>query len=649
MDKTKLSFIYAAFVALCACMRADPDSVAVRAASPSDLSSLARPQTFTYELRNMYLTQNIDSMSAGETTRVLVGDGFQTQKRSSTQKKGVLNVGQKGLSLSVSSKGSFSASSEHSHTEDQRLKKEQMSSEDISLGKCHLHFSVVLRNHAPDDTLVIQGGDMRVYLSGPGLPGEISVPYTEREEIHLGYGETLCKFDYEIRDKKQFEALLRLGNQGGFQLLELKVSGADFPVFSGKTGKNVLDEQAAWERNHPSTLVAIGFGDLASLSPWRVSRRHTKETGSVGTPVTVREALLAVGGTAEKQSETLPERVFTFSDKGHLVNVVDRPLLDRDEDGNYRLFAILLTKGKGKSEPHLPLAEVLNRNIKDYSELSLFEFTLDELAQNAVLLPSYFADVRGEVERWLEDAGEKEAIQCLKDALEEWERKDDDDDFPEDTLLITAEYVARCRRRAEAGVAKMQYKLARCLFGGYGVETNPVEAIRWCQKAAGQDELKAQVLLGECYFNGIGVASNHVEAVKWFLKAAEKGDAGAQFAVARSYLHGYGVARDGKKAVEWLGKAAKQGNAEAQTLLGDCYSIGVGVAQNHKEAANWYRKAAEQGNALAQLKLGTCYLNGEGVPRDFATALLWIQRSGLLVKPAVDAASPILRLLLKDR
>ncbi len=681
MDRTRLSLFFAAAAAICANMQAEPESSTAAPASPADLSSLARPQTFTYELRNVYLTQNIDSMSAGGTSSILVGEDFMTQRKTTlaegasmkassldtssssvedvrrTDKhfgiegKAELSGGLKwgvmpsvSLSGSVAVGGGYGRTSTHTEmrreghedetriesainltdgreqSESQRIKRERELIEGFTLGKYHLRFTVGLKNRNPNDTLVVRGNDMRAYLSGPGLPGEIPVPYREREEIRLGYGETLCVFDYVITDRKQFESLLRLGNQGELQLLGLKVSGADFPVFSSETGNNILDEQAKWERNHPSTLVSIGFGDLAGLSPWRVSRKHTKETGRRGTPVTVREALLAVGGVAETQSETLPEDVFTFSDKGHLATVVDRPLLDRDDNGNYRMFAVLLTKEKGKAEPHLPLPEVMNRNIKDYSEISLFDFTLDEFAQNAVLLPAYFAEVKREIEGWLGESGEKEALQYLKDALAKRQREDDDRDLPKDRGSITASDVERFKLRAEAGVTNMQYKLARCLLDGWGVESNHVDAIKWFRKAAEQGHAEAQNVLGNCYYSGVGVTQDYAEAVKWYRKAAEQGLASAQNHLGLRYANGEGVAQDYAEAVKWYRKAAELGDDWAQWKMGECYKYGRGVAKDNYEAVKWYRKAANQGNEFGQISLAKCYYYGHGVTKNLDEA-----------------------------
>ena len=107
----------------------------------------------------------------------------------------------------------------------------------------------------------------------------------------------------------------------------------------------------------PSTLIAVDFGEMENFSPWCVSRRHTKESGQRGKPVTLREALQAVEAVVINQSDTL--NGFAFSEEGHLVQIDDRPLLDKN--GDYRMFAARFEQKDGTTELHLPTSEVLKR------------------------------------------------------------------------------------------------------------------------------------------------------------------------------------------------------------------------------------------------------------------------------------------------
>ena len=272
----------------------------------------------------------------------------------------------------------------------------------------------------------------------------------------------------------------------------------------------------------------------------------------------MREALEAVGVTAKKQVkiQNLPTKGFVFSEKGQLAKVANQPLL-KENDGKYRMFAILLTDRNGEEEQRLPLTGVMNREIEDYSKISLFGFTLDEFAQNAVLVPTYFDEIKKEIEDYLAE-NNGDALQFLTKEFDERQREEDDRDLPKDRGTITSTDVERFKFRAEAGVANMQYKLALCLFHGWGIASNQVESVKWYRKAAEQGNAWAQCDLGHCYYNG-----------------------------------NYGVTQDYGKAVEWYRKAAEQGNASAQNALGNCYYSGKGVERNFSRAMEWYLKAAK--------------------------------------------------------
>ncbi len=710
MNKTRLILLCAASVALCTRAQDDahtPDAAPVR---HSDLSSLATPQSFTVELREVYLTRIIDEMGSvksetrrssettssrrttSESVSALMGlssthaDSKRVENRGNTHasikaggelKWGLIPSGSVGAGIGHDREKSNSNVREslgtrktdatvsfgetHEHAGAESLEKRTEGAEESRLGKYHLRFSVVFRNHDPTDTLRVDGSRMRARLSGTGLTGTISSPYLERSAFSLGLGETVCSFDCEINDKRQLHDLLKLDEEGSLaQRLKLDVTGADLPIVSEKTGKNVIDERNAMERRRPGTHISIEFGELENLSPWTVSRLHTAASGAKGSPVTLREALLAVGDEAGNRSDVLPDNVFVFSKGGILEKIVNRPLLDKTREGMYRAYALRFTEADGKTELHLPLQKVCNDRIENYSKIFVFSFTFDEFAEMSVLHPVYFANIQKELQEWLAESGAKEAAKAFTALYEQRQREEDVRELnPDELWSITNADAERYRLRAEAGVPEMQLKYAFCLLGGFGVESNHVEAVKWMSKAAGkgygeaqlvmgvlcqlgwgveqngeeavkwyrkaaeQGQIEALCLLGDCYLDGIGVASNHVEAVKWYRKAAEKGEAGAQCLLADCYRDGIGVAEDLDEAVKWYLKAADQGEVDAIIFLADCYLL----TDNHSEAFAWYRKAAELGHAGAQFAVGKCYFNGDGVKQDEGKAVEWVRKA----------------------
>jgi uncharacterized protein len=160
--------------------------------------------------------------------------------------------------------------------------------------------------------------------------------------------------------------------------------------------------------------------------------------------------------------------------------------------------------------------------------------------------------------------------------------------------------LAQLRADAEKGDAEPQCELGRRYYGGQGVATNYVEAVRWWRKAAEQNHAQSQYSLGFCYWNGQGVAQDYVEAVKWYRKAAEQNYARAQYILGTCCGQGQGVGKDLAEAVKWFRKAAEQNYADAQFNLGACYCNGDGVTKDYVEAYKWWLLSAAQGYAAAR-------------------------------------------------
>ena len=609
------------------------------AAEGYDLKSLVDPITFSCELRDVRLTRVIDKMSTGQTNVDRENETFSTRHTiSSTEsssaehmagvatsqrdeeghrterqfnvgggvKWGLIPTGKVGgeytrtgsadsrrtTDITVSGKGGIeNKSSTGSEQTSSRGKDRTTETIDESfVGSYRLDFSVVLRNLDSTDRLTVEGSKMRARLTGDALPGPVTVKYEERGDFSLGAEETICPFTYPIEDLKMLKALLRLDREGMLGQLQLSKSGADIVVMSEKTGRNVLSDMNAVEKYRPGTIFFVEFGEELAMHPeWRVSRRHSAKSGPRGSRVNMREALLAIQGAAVDKNEVLPEVVFTFADDGALSKVVDRPLVDKDNEGRYRMFALRLTKTNGETEVCLPNAEIMKAEISNYSKVALFSFDLDEFARMSLLHPQYFSRLSKEVAKYLDGFSDKKAYEFYNKALNNV-----------DTWV-------------QVGI---------CYMNGKGVEQDKKEAAKWYRKAAEQGNADVQVMLGVCYANGDGVVQDKQEAVKWFRMAAEQGEARAQCNLGVCYERGDGVAQDEKEAVKWYRKAAEQGDARAQCNLGFCYSI-----EDKQEAAKWYRKAAEQGDARAQFLLGGCYYDGEGVTQNKKEAVRWIRKA----------------------
>jgi TPR repeat protein len=181
---------------------------------------------------------------------------------------------------------------------------------------------------------------------------------------------------------------------------------------------------------------------------------------------------------------------------------------------------------------------------------------------------------------------------------------------------------------AQAGDARAQVRLARCLSEGVPVPKDPQAAMVWYAKAAEQGEVAAQLALGRALRSGYGVKRNLGKAAHWFGLAAEQGNLEAQTWRGMMLLDGQGVRRDAAAGLAMIRQAAENGFAQAQYLLGLCYYAGFGeTATEPAEAVKWFKAAAAQQNPAARIFVGFCYYEGRGVAQDRTEAVRYFQEA----------------------
>lgn len=163
--------------------------------------------------------------------------------------------------------------------------------------------------------------------------------------------------------------------------------------------------------------------------------------------------------------------------------------------------------------------------------------------------------------------------------------------------------------------------------GGFGVDKNFKEAIKWYQKAVDAGDKESIYLLGKMHENGEGFDKDFDKALELYTKAAELGYDEAQNELADIYFKGERASIDYKKAFKWTKKAAEQGFADAQNKMGIFYSSGKNVVEiDMDKSFEWLKKAAEQGNTKSYNNLGGFYANGVGVKKDKKEAFKWYEK-----------------------
>ncbi|MBR4654273.1 MAG: formylglycine-generating enzyme family protein [Kiritimatiellae bacterium] len=109
------------------------------------------------------------------------------------------------------------------------------------------------------------------------------------------------------------------------------------------------------ETRNPTTEIAVKFGDVSHISPWRLRRRFPRSGGPrSGQPVTLRDALLAVNELVAKDEE-MPEHTFAFNGDGMLASVCDVPIA--------QVSALF------DGSPHPFSAALLNEPVRDFGKV----------------------------------------------------------------------------------------------------------------------------------------------------------------------------------------------------------------------------------------------------------------------------------------
>ena len=118
-------------------------------------------------------------------------------------------------------------------------------------------------------------------------------------------------------------------------------------------------------QKNPTTEIAVGFGDVAHLSPWRIKRRFPRSVSERGGQlVTLRDALLAINEVVAKDEE-MPEHAFAIAKDGSLTSICDIPLVRKLSDGGTESILVILDDSK----PTPITAKILDEPVRDMAKV----------------------------------------------------------------------------------------------------------------------------------------------------------------------------------------------------------------------------------------------------------------------------------------
>jgi TPR repeat protein len=196
---------------------------------------------------------------------------------------------------------------------------------------------------------------------------------------------------------------------------------------------------------------------------------------------------------------------------------------------------------------------------------------------------------------------------------------------PEDLEAFRA-----CETRANSGIMREKFRLAKRFSDGLGVRKDDVEAFRVMKEAAEGGYPEAMFALGMCYREGKGCDKSDADAAAWFRRAAGTGHMVGQLMYARYLAKGSGVDKNEKMAIEELTKVAER-DESSNSLLGRAQEeMGVIYRQMGKDTRNeahlvtarhYFREAADRQSMLGAELYAVMLFLGEGGEKDVEQAI----------------------------
>ena len=133
-------------------------------------------------------------------------------------------------------------------------------------------------------------------------------------------------------------------------------------------------------QKNPTTEIAVGFGDVAHLSPWRIKRRFPRSVSERGGQlVTLRDAMLAINETVAKDEE-MPAHTFAISKEGALTAICDIPLVRKMPDGAVEEIRIVIDG----SAPKAITVAMLDEPVRDLNKVKFVKEVQRGSADGAV-------------------------------------------------------------------------------------------------------------------------------------------------------------------------------------------------------------------------------------------------------------------------
>jgi len=409
----------------------------VRADNGQSASALVVPQDVSWSLKQIGLTRSLEDVSGGnktvrnQTQNLTSSENFKTTSSKNAERgsskessrgwsaEGKASAGVKwGVVPTASAEGSVggktsndnaertkesSATGSASAKEQSKQNVDGSTSEGLEeerYGGYCLKFALALKSNNPADSFRVCATNAKIRLKGLTVPVVIPCDYGE---FTLGAEERILDFVFPIKDQTLLRELVAVAAQGAWQKLSVELVGYEFPIIAEASGRNVITEMRVAEQNSPTTEIAVEFGDVARLSPWRVKQRYGRSSGKRGKLVTVRDALLAINELVAVNDE-MPEQLFEFDKTGMVTCVCDVPFVQKPSANNdLRMIGVRIDGDDNGMTVHPLTVEQLQRPIREFTRVEFLAVELSDVIKAIQQDESCYGGLRKEVLSFLKD------------------------------------------------------------------------------------------------------------------------------------------------------------------------------------------------------------------------------------------------------
>ena len=172
------------------------------------------------------------------------------------------------------------------------------------------------------------------------------------------------------------------------------------------------------------------------------------------------------------------------------------------------------------------------------------------------------------------------------------------------------EFVAYCKKEAEAGNGAAMFLAGMAHYVGAGAEFDPDAAFGYFRRSCEAGNLDGRCQYALCLIRGSGTAQDLEKGIRILTETAEKGCIRAAFKYAQCLEHGVFVRKDCRKALDIYERLASRRVPRAMYEAGRCALDGIGTERDPDMGYAWFELSRAFGSVWGDFGMARCMMGG---------------------------------------